>query len=308
VRPARILSRKSGDVQPLTDMSDLRAARPAPSDSRAQAASVALAAADQAGVKIRVLGSVPEFEAASGLIARIWSDPEWAEPKAPAQLLRALSHAGNFVAGAFHGADLVAVSVAFFGREGEATHLHSHITGTDARFQNRSLGFGLKQFQRWWALDNGVDTIRWTTDPLVRRNLYFNFVKLGATVVAYYPDFYGPMLDGINGDQESDRVLINWDLLSLRAVQAADGHVPEPSVEGAAHVLSPDGHGEPVLTPSDAATLLVWVPEDIVGMRQDNPGRARAWRQALRAAVADPVGKGYRAEAITRDGRCILAR
>ncbi len=188
------------------------------------------------------------------------------------------------------------------------THLHSHITGTDARFQNRSLGFGLKQFQRWWALDNGMDSIRWTTDPLVRRNLYFNLVKLGATVIAYYPDFYGPMFDGINGDEESDRVFINWDLLSLRAVQAADGHVPEPSVEGAAHVLSPDGNGEPVLTPSDAATLLVWVPEDIVGMRQDDPARARVWRQALREALAGPLGKGFRAGAITSDGWCILTR
>ncbi len=56
-------------------MSDLHTALPAPPDPRAQAASVALAVAEQAGVEIRVLGSVREFEAASRLIAQIGAMP-----------------------------------------------------------------------------------------------------------------------------------------------------------------------------------------------------------------------------------------
>ena len=125
--------------------------------------------------------------------------PERDDPKAPAALLRALSHAGNFVAGAFAEGELVGVSIAFFGREGDDLHVHSHITGVDPRLQNRSLGFALKQFQRSWALEHGASSVRWTADPLVRRNLYFNLCKLGATVVDYHPDFYGPLLDGVNG-------------------------------------------------------------------------------------------------------------
>ncbi len=279
-----------------------------PSDVRTRAAAVALAAAAHAGVEIRMLDAVAELEAASGLIAHIWGDAEDAEPKAPVAMLRALSHAGNFVAGAFQGADLVGVSIAFFGREGEATHLHSHITGIDGRFQNRSLGFALKQFQRSWALDRGTESIQWTADPLVRRNLYFNLIKLGATAVAYYPDFYGAILDGVNGDQDSDRVLLSWELASERAVQAADGALPGQSADDAPAVLSADGDGSPVLARADGPRLRVWVPEDIVQMRQDDPGRALAWREALREAVGDCLGKGYRAEAITRDGWCVLAR
>jgi predicted GNAT superfamily acetyltransferase len=279
-----------------------------PSDVRARAASVALAAAAHAGVEIRMLDSVAEFEASSRLIALIWGDAEDAEPKAPSAMLRALSHAGNFVAGAFHRNELVGVSIAFFGREGEATHLHSHITGIDGRFQNRSLGFALKQFQRSWALDRGTESIQWTADPLVRRNLYFNLIKLGANAVAYYPDFYGAILDGVNGDQDSDRVLLTWELASDRAVQAAEGHLPVPVDGDAAIVLGPDGDGRPVLTRADGPRLRVWVPEDIVQMRQDDPARALAWREALRDAVGDCLAQGYRAEAITRDGWCILAR
>lgn len=290
----------------ISRVSDLQTTPPKPGDLRERAASVALAAAGHAGVDIRMLDAVAEFEAAAQLTARIWSD---VESKAPASLLRALAHAGNFVAGAFRGSDLVGISIGFFGRDGDATHLHSHITGIDARFQNRSLGFALKQFQRSWALEHGADSIQWTADPLVRRNLYFNLVKLGASVVAYFPDFYGSILDGVNGDGESDRVLINWDLASERAVQAADGQPLRSSTEDASVILEPDGAGEPVITRADgAAKVAVWVPEDIVQMRHDEPDRARAWREALRQAVGDSLGDGYRAEAITRDGWCLLAR
>jgi predicted GNAT superfamily acetyltransferase len=288
-------------------MSDLQEATK-PSDVRTKAAAIALAAAGHAGVEIRALDSVAEFEASSRLIARIWGDAEDAEPKAPSAMLRALSHAGNFVAGAFHGAELVGVSIAFFGRDGETTHLHSHITGIDGRFQNRSLGFALKQFQRSWALDHGTESIQWTADPLVRRNLYFNLIKLGASAVAYYPDFYGAILDGVNGDQDSDRVLLTWELASDRAVQAAEGHPPASIDEDAAILLSPDGDGRPVLADADGPRLRVWVPEDVVQMRQEDPTQALAWREALRDAIGDCLGQGYRAEAITRDGWCILAR
>ena len=59
----------------------------------------------------------------------------------------------------------------------------------------------------------GVSEIAWTFDPLVSRNAYFNLIKLGADAVEYLPNFYGPMLDTINGDDDSDRLLIKWRLL-----------------------------------------------------------------------------------------------
>ena len=194
-------------------------------------------------MEIRLLDSVAEFEAASRLVGHIWSDDD---PKAPAALLRALAHAGNFVAGAFSDAELVGVSIGFFGQDGDHFHLHSHITGVDPRLQNKSLGFALKQFQRSWALARGTSSIRWTADPLVRRNLYFNLCKLGATIVDYYPDFYGPLLDGVNGDGASDRVLLHWDLASPRAVEAADQPPLEAVLRPGAVVVSPGSDGFPV--------------------------------------------------------------
>ena len=271
----------------------------------ADAAATALSAVDRAGVEIRLLDTVSEFEAASRLVGHIWSDED---PKAPAALLRALAHAGNFVAGAFSEAELVGVSIAFFGQDGDHFHLHSHITGVDPRRQNKSLGFALKQFQRSWALARGTSSIRWTADPLVRRNLYFNLCKLGATIVDYYPDFYGPLLDGVNGDGASDRVLLHWDLASPRAVEAAEQPPLEAVLRPGAVVVSPGSDGFPVATPSRADTLLVSIPDDIVSLRSSDPGQADAWREAVRVAVGSAVADGYRGEAITRDGWLLLSR
>jgi predicted GNAT superfamily acetyltransferase len=271
----------------------------------ANAAATALSAADRAGVEIRLLDSVSEFEAASRLIGHIWSDED---PKAPPTLLRALAHAGNFVAGAFSRADLVGVSIGFFGQDGDEFHLHSHITGVDPRLQNKSLGFALKQFQRSWALAHGTSSIRWTADPLVRRNLYFNLCKLGATIVDYYPDFYGPLLDGVNGDGESDRVLLDWELAGPRAVQAAEQPPLETAMRPGAVILAPGADGFPLAAPSRAETILVSIPDDIVDLRTSDPGQADAWREAVREAVSSALADGYRGETITRDGWLLLTR
>ena len=271
----------------------------------ASAEATATSAADQAGVQIRLLDSLAEFEAASRLVAQIWSDDD---PKAPAALLRALAHAGNFVAGAFNDSEIVGVSIAFWGQDADHFHLHSHITGVDPRLQNKSLGFALKQFQRSWALARGTSSIRWTADPLVRRNLYFNLCKLGATIVDYYPDFYGPLLDGVNGDGASDRVLLHWDLTSARAVEAAGQPPLEVVMRPGAIVLSPGADGFPVSATAGAETLLVSIPDDIVSLRSSDPGQADAWREAVRAAVGSAVANGYRGEAITRDGWLLLSR
>jgi predicted GNAT superfamily acetyltransferase len=269
----------------------------------ASAGATALSAADHAGVEIRLLDSVAEFKAASSLIGHIWIDDD---PKAPATLLRALSHAGNFVAGAFSEAELVGVSIGFFGQDDDHLHLHSHITGVDPRLQNKSLGFALKQFQRSWALAHGISSIRWTADPLVRRNLYFNLCKLGTTIVDYYPDFYGPLLDGVNGDGESDRVLLHWELSSPRAVEAADHPPLEPVVRPGAVILAPGTDGFPVATPSRAETLLVSIPDDIVSLRGSDPRQADAWREAVRVALSSALADGYRGETMTRDGWLLL--
>src|SRR4029077_9319115 len=104
---------------------------------REHAAAAAQRAAERAGIVVRPLETIAELDECSRLISRIWDDGD-SEPKAPTSLLRALVHAGNFVAGAFDARRLVGISFGFFSLEGSELHLHSHITGVDRALQGRS--------------------------------------------------------------------------------------------------------------------------------------------------------------------------
>jgi predicted GNAT superfamily acetyltransferase len=180
----------------------------------ADAGRVADQAARAAGVRIRELTVLAEFEAACRLFDQVWQ-PDPASPPMTAELIRALTKAGNYAAGAYQGDLLVGASVGFFGPPAEAA-LHSHITGVHRAGQGA--GYAIKLHQRAWALSRDVTEIAWTYDPLIRRNAYFNLVKLGTQVTEYLPNFYGGMQDGINGGGESDRLLVSWDLRSPRAM------------------------------------------------------------------------------------------
>jgi predicted GNAT superfamily acetyltransferase len=223
-------------------------------------------------------------------------------------MLRAFALSGNYVAGAWRGQQLLGAAAGIHGRDGEGLHLHSVITGVRPDHQARHVGLALKQHQRAWALALGIDRIVWTFDPLVRRNARFNLTKLGAEVVGYHENLYGPMDDAFNRGDESDRCLVMWRLTGPRADAAARG-APEPEEPpGATRILSAAPDGTPRGAPGDGATLLAWVPEDIMAVRARDPAAARAWRVAVRDTLGRAVGRGYTATAMLRSGSYVLER
>jgi predicted GNAT superfamily acetyltransferase len=258
---------------------------------------------------------------AANLLAEVWDATGPGLPMS-AHLIRALAHTGNYVAGAWAGQDLVGASVGFLGLEQGVIDLHSHITGVARRAQGRHVGLALKQHQRAWALERGIGEITWSFDPLVRRNAWFNLVRLRAVAVGYHPDFYGPMEDGINAGDESDRCLVRWDLKAAEVVAAAvvsGGHDSEPSETppGALVWLDQDSEGDPVVVgdrlagdvaPDGAGPRLCRMPADIEALRAGAPDRARAWRRALRATLGAAMSAGWVAGAVTREGCYVLTR
>jgi predicted GNAT superfamily acetyltransferase len=140
----------------------------------------------------------------------------------------------------------------------------------DAR--TAGVGYAMKLWQRAICLENGIAEIRWTFDPLVRRNAYFNLVKLGARVVDYRPDFYGEMDDIVNAGDRSDRFEVSW-LLDSDDVAAA--LLGTPAVQA-----GPEG--------------LVVLPEDYDTLRREDPATARRWRERVRAQLAGHWDAGLR--------------
>jgi predicted GNAT superfamily acetyltransferase len=276
----------------------------------AHAARAAEAAARAAGVSVRELTDIAELTGVVDLFATIWGRA--GNPPVTIELLRAFTKAGNYVAGAFDGDQLIGACVGFFYAPAGGA-LHSHIAGVSPAATGRSVGFALKLHQRAWALVRGVSEIAWTFDPLVARNAYFNLVKLAARPVEYLPNFYGPMVDAINSDGESDRLLVRWRLRDGTVASASLGggvaDVAEDEMRaGAVVALSIAEDGSPVPGRLDGATSLVAVPSDIAALRASEPELARRWRLAVRDTLTDLTGRGGRIDGFDRTGWYVVRR
>lgn len=203
-----------------------------------------------AGVRIEPLETVEQVFAASAVLDQVWGGDRSGMPP---NLLRALAHSDNYAVGLYDSERMVGASVAFFGAP-SARSMHSHITGILPEYRGHELGRALKQHQREWALARDVGHITWTFDPLVARNAHFNLRVLGTHVTEYLINHYGPMDDGVNRGDESDRLLVTWALAA-----------------------------PPAATPADAEVVAtVQVPRDVEALRRGAPQDAAAWRRRVR--------------------------
>lgn len=287
----------------------------------ADAQACAATASARAGVRVVEMSSVAQIAELGALLVEVWQAPNVNQVADPG-LVRALAHAGNYVFGAYRDRALVGATWAFLGRHeperglsgtgqgmlGEV-HLHSHITGV-LPADRGGTGYALKQHQRAWALARGIGEVHWTFDPLIRRNAYFNVQKLGAVVTRYLPDFYGPMDDGINTGDTTDRLYAVWKLDSPLAVAAAQKPLPEPP--GGGEMLLDEAEGIPVARPAQelagAEQLLVATPPDIEQVRAKDAELAAGWRAAMRDALGGALASGYRVAGVDREGRYVLRR
>ncbi|GAA3150109.1 hypothetical protein GCM10010449_80730 [Streptomyces rectiviolaceus] len=280
-----------------------------------EAVAAAASAARSARVSVRQLADLEHLEAVQNLYEGIWR-PDGKTPPVTTELLRALTKAGSYVGGAFDGGELdsgefiggelVGACVGFFSPPADEA-LHSHIAGVATGMRGRNVGYALKLHQRAWALQRQVAEISWTFDPLVRRNAYFNLGKLAAAATEYLPNFYGPMHDGINGTDDTDRLLVTWRLAAPEVALACAGRRGAPHTVGVT-ALGVSPRDRPVLGTLDGPTVLVAVPDDIERLRATDPARAAAWRSAVRDVLGGLLADGARITGFDRAGRYIVER
>ncbi len=253
-------------------------------------------------VEVRELDDVRDLAEAARLLARIWgSEPQ---DVMPVNLMKALAHSHNYVAGAWEGGQMVGASVGWVWGPERPGALHSHITGVDPTAQRGGVGLALKTHQAAWARRHDLRTVTWTFDPMVRSNGQFNLMKLGARAVSYHPDFYGEMRDGINAGELSDRCMVEWEVAAERP--APSGRPPSPTV-----LLSEGADGQPELSDFPGGmtgALLCQVPADAMALRRARPEAARQWRLAVRQTMGEAMAAGYAATGMTPDGYYVLER
>ena len=229
---------------------------------------------------IQLVSTIADTEAMSAFFMQVWADgPE----VVPFDLALAVQHVGGYSAIAKIDGKIVGASFGFQGsldsHPGQRI-LHSHVTAATVP----GVGFALKQHQKQWALENDIDAITWTFDPLVRRNSVFNFEKLGTVGIEYLPNFYGTMTDAINAGDDSDRLFVHW---SMRDESAA----PVNQAEAA---------------DTEVSAILVELPEDIETLRKTNLAEAREWRARVREVLEPALAEGYRVTGILNRQALVL--
>ena len=163
-------------------------------------------------------------------------------------------------------------------------NLHSHAAGVVASHVGQGIGAQLKMHQWRWARENGFATITWSFDPLVRRNAWFNMVKLGARVTNYYQNFYGELDDGINAGEQSDRVLVRWDVSAEESPKSLDLIEPQEN------------------------DLTIATPSDIEQLRKTDRVSAQLWRTEQRVAFESAMSSGFFVRGLSADYSYVLSK
>jgi predicted GNAT superfamily acetyltransferase len=236
--------------------------------------------------QVRLLTELNEFEDAVEVIARVWGRSGGA--LLPVELLRAYAHAGDPVIGAYEPSsdELIGICLGFLAApDANDVHLHSHMTGVVPGTQHRGIGVALKSRQRDWCLERGITDVRWTVDPILAANAWFNIQKLGATAHTYLPEFYGEMADDLNRGEVTDRLEMTWAVNSDRVAAALSGN-------------SPNGR---------APERTVPIPSDYRQIRQNDPELAAKLRLEVRNGLMSAFDDGLEISGFSRERGYLLS-
>jgi predicted GNAT superfamily acetyltransferase len=244
--------------------------------------------ARSADVTLTPLTTVADADRINDVIDRTWGGQHLDR-----EVVRALAASGNVSWGAIDADRLVGFVLGWAGVDEGGLHVHSHMLASVPDSRHRGVGEALKLAQRAQALEQGIDRVRWTFDPLLARNAWLNVGKLGAVVDGFERDFYGAMRDVLNEGERSDRAFITW---SLRREPGARVIAADPDV------LVRDVDGEPAAEGSTVAALTsIAIPREYAELRAADPLRADRWREAVAGALERCLSAGLVGLAFERD-------
>jgi chorismate synthase len=177
-------------------------------------------------INIREVTTVEELQGCVELQRKVFASPDL--EISPARHLIVARYAGGYTLGAFAGERLVGFVLTLPMFRGAERAFYSHMAAVDDDFQNLRIGARLKWAQRERALAEGVNYIKWTFQPVLARNAFFNLERLGVTISTYMPNFYGADAESSAEQKnakglESDRLFVDWVLDSPKTIALAKG-------------------------------------------------------------------------------------
>ena len=229
------------------------------------------------GIVIRPCHGIPEFEACVRVEREVWQSSDI--DVVPIPLFVVASETGGQVLGAFHGSEIVGFTMAIAGWRDRKPFLHSHMTAVLVGFRDRAVGRRLKLFQRKDALARGIARIEWTFDPLITKNAYFNFMRLGAIARRFLSNAYGITTSPLHGSIPTDRLVAEWHLHSPRVLRAIAGKAERRTFAKKA--------------------VRITIPSNIENLKLVQPAAALELQSAIRAEFLKWFGRGFAATAVS---------
>jgi predicted GNAT superfamily acetyltransferase len=227
-------------------------------------------------IVIRHCHGIEEFQACIRIERAVWKSSDI--DVVPIPLFVVASETGGQVLGAFRGSDLVGFTLAIAGWRARKPFLHSHMTAVLDENQDQGVGRRLKLYQREDALARGITLIEWTFDPLVKKNPYFNFMRLGAIARRYLPNAYGITTSPLHGSLPTDRLVAEWHLRSDRVRR----------------ILA----GKPAKALQSEKALQIAIPANLEELRSSDTTQGRQIQAEVREEFLKWLGKGYAATGI----------
>ena len=256
-------------------------------------------------IVVRDIDGQAEMRAVEELQKEVWGEPDL--DVVPLTQLVAAKASGGVVIGAFDRALLAGFAYGFVGyEEGRVTH-HSHMLAVRPGYRSFNIGYLLKLAQRERVLEQGIERMTWTFDPLQSVNAYFNFSKLGVVSNQYFVNFYGEDAASFLHRNGTDRLWVTWLLTSRHVRERLDG--PLPSFEmGNVSLLVELGTDRAPLRRrlnegSSNEQAVIEIPGDINDVGQNSSEIASQWREATRGAFTEAFAAGYLVEAFHRGNR-----
>lgn len=252
---------------------------------------------------IQRLSSVEELREVEEIQRGIWSIQDATEV-VPLHLLGTAQMNGGLVLGAFSEGEMIGVLFGFLGRtEGGQWKHCSHMMGVLPDYRRGGVGEALKRRQREFVLEQGLDLITWTVDPLEGVNATLNFSKLGGVSRTYHRSLYGQMRDGLNRGLPSDRFGVEWWISSQRVEQRLRPEIQRSHLddlrEAGAQLVNPTRVRGELREPqdasirTDASLILVEIPASFQAIKSTSLDLALDWRENTRTVFEAYFEAGY---------------
>jgi predicted GNAT superfamily acetyltransferase len=241
---------------------------------------------------IRAIEKLSEMIEVEELQKEIWGVDD--REILPALAMIPVTKVGGLLLGAFDNDQMIGFVFAFPGFESGRRILHSDMLAVKREYRSHGIGHQLKLAQRTRALEQGIDTITWTFDPLQSLNAHLNFGKLGVVCDRYYRDFYGETSSFLHSTG-TDRMWVIWKLNSERVNQRIQGNtgVDTSSIE-APSVVTINEMEEPIEAEGGSSVQrCVEIPFDINALIRKDPELGGRWRVATRNAFTKALGDGF---------------